>query len=287
MTGAGLIALASILSVLFIEECGAPLPMFPADGLLIAGGVLIATGAVRIWIALPVLVVGDMIGATTGYYWVRLLGRHALDAVVRRLGMTRLIDALAVRLQAAGVPGVFLARLIPGTRAYTNLVSGAIGVRPRTFLAGMLPASALWVTVVTFLGMALGVGAERYISRYESLGLEILIGLGVVAVGYVALRFVPGRSRSEPERPPGIGRILLGLAIDVAIVLAVAGAITASALGVLRVGEPDGFTDVAVLVGVLGVVYVLITRLGTGATTGERLLRITYRQTRRPPDESR
>ena len=285
MTGAGLIALASIVGLLFIEECGAPLPVFPADGLLIAGGVLIATGAVPIWITLPVLVLGDMLGAATGYYWVRLLGRRALDAVVRRLGMTRLIDALTVRLQATGVLGIFLTRLIPGTRAYTNLVSGAIGVRPRTFLAGMLPASALWVVAVTLLGMVLGVGAERYISRYESVGLEALIGLGVVAVGYIALRFVPGRSRSEPdaEAGPRVGRILLGLAIDVAIVLVVAGAITAGAVQFLRVREPDGFTDIAVLVGVLGVAYVLITRLGTGATTGERLLRITYRQTLRRP----
>ena len=149
MTVAGLIALATIVALLFIEDAGAPLPMFPADGLLIAGGVLIATGAVRIWVALPVLVVGDMVGATTGYYWVRLLGRRALDAVARRLGMTRLIDTLAVRLQAAGVPGIFVARLIPGTRAYTNLVSGAIGVRPRTFLAGMLPPprSGWWWSV--------------------------------------------------------------------------------------------------------------------------------------------
>lgn len=282
MTGAGLLALATIVALLFIEECGAPLPMFPADGLLIAGGILIATGAVRIWITLPVLVLGDMIGATTGYLWVRLLGRRALDAVVRRLGMTRLIDTLTIRLNRAGVVGVFLTRLIPGTRAYTNLVSGAIGVRPRTFLAGMLPASALWVVAVTLLGTVLGVGAETYISRYESLGVEVLVALGVVAAGYVALRFVPGRSRLAPE-PPGVSRILLGLGVDVVIVLAVAGAIAAGSLEVLRVGEPAGFTDVTGLVGVLGVVYVLVTRLGIGATTGERLLRVTYRQVLRRP----
>ena len=115
----------------------------------------------------------------------------------------------------------------------------------------------------------------------------------MIAAGYVAFRFVPGRSRSEPAaetRPeveigPRIGRILIGLAIDVAIVLAVAGAVAAAAFEVLRVGEPDGFTDVAVLVGVLGVVYVLITRLVDRCHHRRAAPRDHHRQTLRRPRE--
>jgi membrane protein DedA with SNARE-associated domain len=123
--------------------------------MLITAGVLAATGAVPLWILLPVLVLVDMAGATLGYLWVRTLRRSALRRPAERLERSRVVAVLTDRLRAAGAPGVFLTRLVPGTRVYTNLAAGLIDLRPSTFLLGMLPAAALWVSGITLLGALL------------------------------------------------------------------------------------------------------------------------------------
>jgi membrane protein DedA with SNARE-associated domain len=40
----GMAAMVLICAVLFAEECGVPLPLLPGDLLLVAGGIIAATG---------------------------------------------------------------------------------------------------------------------------------------------------------------------------------------------------------------------------------------------------
>jgi membrane-associated protein len=276
------IALGSILGLLFVEELGIPLPMFPADGLLLAAGVLAATGTVRIWLLVPMLVVTDIAGAASGYTWVRLLRRRRLTSVAGWLGRSSLLRGIADRLRSAGTLGVFVARLIPGTRVYTTLVAGAIDVRPRTYFLGMVPASAVWVAVVTLLGMVLGTRARPYIARFEAFSGDALAVLGALCACYLALRYVPDlvRRSRRPQATSSLSRLVLGLTIDAAIVGAVAAAAAALALGVIQLQEPDGLPDFCLLVGATCVAYVGATRSGMGSTIGEQLFAVTFVRSR-------
>ncbi len=274
----------SLVGLLFIEEVGVPLPIFPADGMLITAGVLAAGGAVPLWILLPVLVLVDMIGATLGYLWVRTLRRRALRGPAERLQRSSVIAVLTDRLQSAGAPGVFLTRLVPGTRVYTNLASGLIDLPPATFLLGMLPAAALWVSVITLLGALVGNRVRPYLARVEGWELAVLAVLAAFFFCYLVLRYLPALRRRhrlpEPALPGRLPVLLLGLGIDALIVAAAAGLISVAALGPLRLPEPDGAFDVALIVGLTGLAYALVTRLGLGSTAGEHLLGLDYHHLR-------
>jgi membrane-associated protein len=278
MTGAGLVAMSAILGLLFIEEVGVPLPMFPADGLLLAAGALVATGAVRWWIMLPLLVLTDVAGAAIGYAWVRALGRKALYRLAGRMHATTTLDRLSDRLSTAGAAGVFVTRLIPGTRVYTNLVAGVMDMKPRAFLAGMAPAAAVWVTVVTSLGIVVGNQAARYVASFEQIGLDVLLVATIVFVCYLALRGMPRR------RVRGLHLVTdartqalaLGLIVDSAIVLAAAEALVLIALHLAGLQEPDGMPDQSLLIGAATIAYIAVTRFGFGATVGEKLLSVSY-----------
>lgn len=284
MTGAGLAAMAVILGLLFIEEVGVPLPMFPADGLLIAAGVLVATGAVRWWIMVPLLVLTDVAGAAIGYAWVRALGRKALYRLAGRLGATATLDRVSDHLRTAGAAGVFVTRLIPGTRVYTNLVAGVMDMEPRAFLTGMAPAAAVWVTAVTSLGILLGNQAARYVAGFEQLGLDALLVLAIAFVCYLALRAMPRRRVRGLRLVTGarLRTLALGLLVDSVIVVAAVTALLLIALHLAGMGEPDGVPDQSLLVGVAAIAYIAITRLGIGATVGEKLLSVSYGRSPRP-----
>lgn len=275
---AGLLEAAPLLALLFVEELGVPLPMFPADGLLVAAGILAATGAVPLWVLLPALAGVDVLGASAGYLWSRAVRRRAL-ARWRRLERTPGLRTLGERLRRTGMFGVFLTRLLPGLRVWTTLAAGTADLPARAYLAGMVPASLVWVTVVTLLGTLLGSRALPLLARFQGWGGEALVIAAAVLAGYLAARFMPApwRRRSRPLTP-GAARLVLGLALDVGIVVAAAALLAALALGPLNLGEPDGVSDVAVLGGVVGLLYVAGTRLGLGSTTGERLLRVDYRR---------
>ncbi|MBO0702607.1 MAG: hypothetical protein J2P38_06730, partial [Candidatus Dormibacteraeota bacterium] len=171
-----------------------------------------------------------------------------------------------------------------GTRVYTNLASGLIDVPPRTFLLGMLPASAIWVSVIFLLGALAGNRARPYLVQFEGLSLYALALLVALFASYLVLRYVPDlRHRRQVPRPAAPVRapaMLLSLAVDVVIVGAVAALVLALVLGPLRLAERAGVATVAVVVVATALIYALAARLGPGSTTGEALLRVDYHRVR-------
>lgn len=195
MVSAGALVALSVVGLLFVEEVGVPLPMFPATGLLLTGGIVAASGAVPLAILLPALVLADMVGAMLAYLGVRTLRRRALSRAAARLERNRVARLLTERLQRTGAMGVFLTRMVPGTRVYTNLAAGLIDLPPRTFLLGMLPSALIWVSAITLLGALVGNRVRPYLAHFEGVSLA---GLGVLATlfaVYLGLRYLPALRR--------------------------------------------------------------------------------------------
>jgi membrane-associated protein len=286
----GPIAITAIWLVIFVEEAGVPMPMFPGDGLLLMAGVLIAAGKVSPWLFFPVAYVSAVGGAMTGYAWSRRLGRAGLDRLAGRLRLRRHLDRASSRLQRTGAMGVVVGRLLPGTRVYTNLVAGASGMMPATFARGLAASSLVWLGVLTGAGILVGVPAMHYLGQVQAIWLTLVAQAGLVVLVAVCLRSLrPPRvhARSRPSRPSRVPRMVAAAGLD----LALAG-LVAVTLHWLRLPPPvipTSALEAATLAyamvthmvfGITAAVlaYVVLARLLFGTTAGERVGQVSYRR---------
>jgi membrane protein DedA with SNARE-associated domain len=59
--------LVAICLLLFAEEAGLPLPIAPGEAVLLGAGLLVATGSVPFWLAMPAECASVLAGVLTGY----------------------------------------------------------------------------------------------------------------------------------------------------------------------------------------------------------------------------
>jgi membrane-associated protein len=272
---------AIVCALLFLEEAGLPLPVAPGEAVLIGAGLLVAGGAVPVWLMAPLAYLAVICGVLTAYAWAHRIGPKRVHALAARLHAGGPYDRAAVRLRKASPLQVAASRLLPGLRVYTSLVAGAVGLNLTRFMTGVLPASALWV--VTFMGLGLFVGApvERLLGRFEAYGLRAAVVVAVVLVWIVAARWMPA-AKPSTAADPGRGRWRLAVAfgLDLVAVSFAAGAL--SLFTRFAGGDSDAPAFVAAMFAILGVLYLVVARQTVGYTLGEAVLDVRYHPPRRP-----
>jgi membrane-associated protein len=199
MAPQALLALAGIAGLLFVEELGVPLFMFPADGLLLTAGTLVGTGALPAWLVIPVLSVVDVTGSFLGYSWTRWAGARTLYQMADRFGAREALGLVEERVATWGTVGILVGRIIPGIRVYTSLLAGALQVPRRRFLPGMVPGSVIWIVVVCSLGALFGHLAHRYLTEYERAATEAVLALAAALLLASGVRLLWVSRR--PRRP--------------------------------------------------------------------------------------
>lgn len=267
----GPLAIAVICLLIFIEEAGVPLPMFPGDGLLLVAGIMISAGQVSPWLFVPLAYAACVGGAVVGYLWSRHLGRERLERLAGRLHLEGHLRRASQRLRRTGAVGVLVGRILPGSRVYTNLVAGVTEIPLPVFLRGLLASAAIWLVTLTGLGVAVGVPAARYLHQAEALfGRAALVGVSLLG-SLVVLRLVraPDVNSARAGRP-GVPRLLAAIGLDLAIVGVIAVATSTTLL--------TGAIGFAIAVSLTLLVYFAATRLALGSTPGERLGRVSYRE---------
>jgi membrane protein DedA with SNARE-associated domain len=267
----GPLAIAVICLLVFVEEAGVPLPMFPGDGLLLVAGIMISAGQITPWLFVPLAFVACVSGALLGYLWSRHLGRERLERLADRLHLRGHLIRASERLRRTGAIGVLVGRILPGSRVYTNLVTGVTGIPLSAFLRGLIPSAAIWLGLWIGLGVAVGVPAAPYVHEAESLfGRAALVAISLLG-SLVVLRLVraPDVGTGRGGRP-AVLRLVAAIGLDVIIVGAVAAATSSTLL--------TGAIGVAMAISLTLLVYVAATRLALGSTPGERLGRFSYRE---------
>jgi energy-coupling factor transport system substrate-specific component len=185
LNGTTLIVVICVL--MFIEETGVPLPFAPGDLVLAIGGIAVAGGRVN-----PVLLVGAVaisitVGAFIGREVAELLGWERLMRIAEPLRARGPLERAAGLLQRGGWRTVFTARPIPGLRVYTTQVAGVSRVPLRTFVAGLLPANAVYIAAFVGLGAAFGRPIIALIQLAEhQLLLALLVVAALVVVFFLA-----------------------------------------------------------------------------------------------------
>src|SRR5436189_6437958 len=95
-------------------------------------------------------------GAVLGREIFALLGWKRLLRVARPLRIEAPLERVASLLQQQGWRAVFTARLMPGLRVHTTQVAGVSRMTRLTFLAGLVPAAAVYIGAFVGLGAAFG-----------------------------------------------------------------------------------------------------------------------------------
>src|SRR6267378_947288 len=179
----GMALILTICGLLFVEELGVPLPFAPGDLVLAIGGIAVAGGRVNpVWLV-GAVAVSITVGAIIGWAVAEWLGWDRLMRIAEPLRARGPLERASGLLQRGGWRGVFTARLIPGLRVYTTQVAGVSRVPLRTYVAGLLPANAVYIAAFVGLGAAFGRPILALIQLAEHqllIALLILVALLIV-----------------------------------------------------------------------------------------------------------
>ena len=167
----------AICALMFIEEVGVPLPFAPGDLVLAIGGIAIAGGRVNAALFVGAVSISILSGAILGREIFALLGWERLMRVARPLHARVPLERASGLLQRGGWRAVFTARLIPGLRVHTTQVAGVSRMPRLTFLAGLVPAAAVYIGAFVGLGAAFGRPILRLIHEAEH---QVLIAIALI-----------------------------------------------------------------------------------------------------------
>jgi membrane protein DedA with SNARE-associated domain len=100
---------------------------------------------------------GSWVGAAAMYWASRFLGRPLIVRFGRYVGLGQAKIELAERWCARyGAPGVFFSRLLPVIRHLIGIPTGILRMDFRWYALATLLGSALWCSVLAWLGMTVG-----------------------------------------------------------------------------------------------------------------------------------
>ncbi len=182
----GLAAYGILFAIIFAETGLVVTPFLPGDSLLFAAGALAATGAMRLEILLPVMILAAVVGNAVNYAVGRrvahLFHLDAPDSRVHRFVKREHVQRAHEFFERHGGRAVILARFVPIVRTFLPFVAGGAGMSYRSFTIYNVTGCLLWVGVCTGAGYLFGnipVVKDNF----------AIVALGIVAVSLLPMVF--------------------------------------------------------------------------------------------------
>ena len=164
---------------------------FPGDSLLFTAGLIASQGFLNIWILIPLIILGAILGDNVGYWFGAKVGPKIFTREDSFFFHKRHVERTHNFYLKYGAKAVVLARFIPIVRTFTPILAG-VGTMPYgTFLKFNIIGGVLWGAGVTLLSYFLGAvipGIDRYL-------LPIVIGIIVASFLPIAFEFFKGRTK--------------------------------------------------------------------------------------------
>ncbi|HUL69872.1 MAG TPA: DedA family protein [Gemmatimonadales bacterium] len=164
----------------------------PSDAVVALAGFLSRHHAVNPYAVFLSAWSANLVGAGLVYWAARRYGRaFVLSPVGRRVFPSGAVAELERQYLRFGVPGVFLARLIPGPRSAVPPFGGLVNLRPAVVLVPVALAGMVWYAAITGIGVALGSEWESIRHFIEALNRTLfLVGVSALAaiIGWIVWR---------------------------------------------------------------------------------------------------
>jgi membrane protein DedA with SNARE-associated domain len=171
-----------------LESVGVPLP---GETILITAGYLVHQGTLDPGDAIASGVLGTIVGNQIGYWVGREGGRPFVLRWGRYVGITaeRLVRVERFFARHGG-KAIFLARFVPGLRAFGALVAGISRMPWWTFLFYNVLAGVVWATASILVGYLFS-GSLNLLEDWMGLATVLLVLMLVLSlVFYLAYRWV-------------------------------------------------------------------------------------------------
>jgi membrane-associated protein len=180
----GVLVYAALFLVIFCEIGLLPLFFLPGDPLLFICGAFCASGAMSLWMLVPVLFFAAVLGSGLNYSIGRIAGERVYAHNYRWLDR----DALRKThefYEKYGWLTFLLSPFIAVVRTFAPFVGGVSAMTFRRFLASVLAGAALWTMTLPLAGFWFG---NIPLVRNHLGGMVLLgIGLGLGALAVAGL----------------------------------------------------------------------------------------------------
>lgn len=185
---------ALLFLVVFAEIGFLPLFFLPGDPLIFICGGLAATGALNVWLVIPVLFAATVAGSIVDYAIGRAIGEKVYTAEIRWLDKNALRRAHTF-YEARGGLTFLLSPFIAVVRTFAPFVAGVSRMTFARFVSYVSAGAALWIVSLVALGYLFGnVPLVRdHMSSIVLLG----VGLGVGSLLVSALWRLVNRRRAR------------------------------------------------------------------------------------------
>ena len=205
LQGPGLLAVLCLL--VFVEECGVPMPFAPGDLLLVLCGLAIRRGSLAAVPAILAIYLSTIVGAMTGREIFAVAGGWLMTRFGSRSRVRGPVERAQRLLERGGWPAVSVGRLTPGLRIHTTEVAGLLRLPRRRFLCGLAPAAAIYVGVFTGAGILFGPAAMSLllhtvhrVGLWVTIATVVLLWAGGTALVVRLLATRPGAA-GQPSGP--------------------------------------------------------------------------------------
>ncbi|MGO8766460.1 MAG: VTT domain-containing protein [Limisphaerales bacterium] len=176
-----------LFAALFVEQVGIPLPALPW---LLAAGALAAAGKMNWAVALSAATIGSLLADLIWFYLGRYRGQRVLNLLCRISlepdSCVRRTENLFTRY---GMPGVMVAKFVPGLSTLVPPLAGNAGVSTSRFILFDGLGSLLYGGGFILLGAFFSRQLNQIIHALASLGDSALGVLAGLAVLYIGLKY--------------------------------------------------------------------------------------------------
>jgi membrane protein DedA with SNARE-associated domain len=173
--------------LMFLENL---FPPIPSELIMPLAGFTVSKGELSFQYAVLAGVVGTVIGALPWYYAGKILGEARIRSFADRYGKWLTISGKDIDqanrwFTQRGAIAVLLCRLVPGVRTLISLPAGINAMPIGSFLVYSTIGTALWCTLLTYAGFALGQNyqlVETYlgpVSKYVLIALVLAFGIWI------------------------------------------------------------------------------------------------------------
>ena len=190
-----------VLFLIFVENV---FPPIPSELILVFGGFLTTTSSLEPGWMIVVATVGSIIGAITLYGVGLFFDEARLESLIERHGKRIYLKAEDVRMadrwfDRFGPNLVFFGRFVPVVRSLISIPAGMSNMPFVKFLMLTTLGTAIWNTVLIYIGVYVGANWQMWLARVESYSHVMYTILATIALvlGTLFLRLIWKRRKLE------------------------------------------------------------------------------------------